>query len=224
MSTRDIIDCMRNISFAEKEFYHIYNRGVDKRSIFTNSGDIERFFKGVEQFNTLEVIGSLERGHRVSTDPKLVNIVVYCMNPNHFHFILEQVAERGIEKFMHKLCMGYSKYFNTKYKRSGALFQGKFQAKLIDSNEYLLHLSAYINLNKMAHGRGHSVSTLGKTSWKEYIKDNSPNKICETKIILDQFKSRNHYRKFAESSLKSIVERKSLLDELERAGIELIRS
>jgi len=213
---------MRNISFSENEFYHIYNRAVDKKNIFTSKKDIDRFFKGVEQFNTPKVLGSIGRGHRVSTTPKLVNFIAYCVNPNHFHFILEQVSDKGIEKFMHKIGMGYAKYFNTKYKRLGVLFQGKFKAKLIDSNEYLLHLSAYVNLNHRAHGRGHSVSTLSRTSWDEYINNDFVGGFCKKKVILDQFRSRKEYQKFAESSLKSIVERKVLLEELEDAGIELI--
>lgn len=212
---------MRDISFAEKEFYHIYNRGVEKRAIFASPADFERFLKGIEQFNTKKVLGSLSRGHRVSTDPGLVKLVAYCLNPNHFHLILEQVVPRGIERFMHKLGMGYSKYFNTKYKRSGALFQGKFRAKLIDSNEYLLHLSAYINLNHLAHGRGHRVSTGNRTSWEEYI-GKGDSGLCDTSIILEQFKNRAAYKKFAEKSLKSIVKRKILLEELEEAGIEPI--
>ena len=215
---------MRNVSFAENEFYHIYNRGVDKRNVFIDKGDVSRFFKGIEQFNTPEVLGSIGRGHRVSTEPKLVNFIAYCVNPNHFHFILEQVADKGIEKFMHKIGMGYAKYFNTKYKRSGALFQGKFKAKLIDSNEYLLHLSAYINLNDKAHSRGHSVSTIGQTSWNEYTKGDFVNGLCKKEIILSQFKNREGYQKFAESSLKSIVERKILLEELEETGIELVNT
>ena len=105
---------MRDISFVEEKFYHIYNRGVDKRAIFIDKNDLDRFFKGIEQFNTLKVIGEIGRGHSVSTDPKLVNVVAYCVNPNHFHFILEQVSGKGIEKFMHKIGMGYAKYFNTK--------------------------------------------------------------------------------------------------------------
>lgn len=219
---------MRNITFTEKEFYHIYNRGVDRRKIFADYKDIARFLTGIEQFNTQEVLGNINRKNRKLTkklgkNKALVKVIAYCLNPNHFHFILEQISEKGIERFMHKLGMGYAKYFNTKYKRSGALFQGKFKAKTIHSNEYLLHLSAYINLNHMAHGRGHSVSTLGQTSWSEYTeKGHNIVVMCDKAVILDQFKSKEAYKKFAESSLKSIVERKILLEELGEAGIELI--
>lgn len=209
---------MRNIRFSEEEFYHVYNRGVDKREIFRSKDDINRFLLGIEQFNSSKIIGNLSRGHRVSTEPKLVSLVAYCINPNHFHFILEPRTEGGLPKFMHKLGMGYSKYFNTKYKRTGALFQGKFQARHIDSNEYLLHLSAYINLNDVAHGRGHRVSTISKSSWKEYTTEDRDDQICEKSVILDQFESLAAYKEFAENSLETIIKRKEDLDKIE--GLE----
>lgn len=214
---------MREVPFTVGERYHVWNRGIDKRVIFNNTEDIDRFMLGIEQFNTLEVIGELGRGHRVSTDPKLVEIIAYCLNTNHFHLILEQTAEKGIEKFMHKLCMGYSKYFNTKYKRSGSLFGGKFKAKHIDSNEYLLHLSAYVNLNYLAHGRGHRVSTLGRSSWSEYVLA-LPEELCNKSIILEQFESKEQYKKFAEDALKDISSRKALMSDLESLGLELVKS
>ncbi|KKQ83451.1 MAG: Transposase [Parcubacteria group bacterium GW2011_GWB1_38_8] len=111
---------------------------------------------------------------------------------------------------MHKLCMGYSKYFNAKYHRSGALFQGKFKAIHIDTDEYLLYLSAYVNLNDKAH-KHHGNS---RSSWKEYM-DINVNGLCKKDIVLDHFKSRIEYAKFAKDALKSIVERKLLLKDLE---------
>ncbi|MFZ2484615.1 MAG: transposase [Minisyncoccia bacterium] len=215
---------MRDVEFAEGEIYHTYNRGVDKRKIFISNDDLERFLEGMGKFNTLEVIGNIGRRHSVSTTDRLVNIVGYCINPNHYHLILEQVSEKGIEKFMHKVGMGYSKYFNTKYKRSGALFQGSFKVKHVETNEYLLHLSAYVNLNHLGHTRGHGVSTLSRTSWDEYINKKFENGICKKEIVLDQFKDREDYKKFAESTLKDIINRKISIEELESDGIELINT
>ena len=225
---------MRKVSLVEKEFYHIYNRGVDKRDIFLDVDDLNRFLKSMREFNVINPIGSIyenrdrkrthERQAFMTREKPLVNFIVYGINRNHFHFILEQVAERGIEKFMHRLGTGHSKYFNTRHKRSGALFQGKFKAKLIDSNEYLLHLSVYINLNDKTHSRGRQASTLSRTSWDEYTKDDFVDNLCKKKIVLGQFKNRKGYQKFAESSLKSIIERKILLEELEDVGIELVNT
>ena len=106
---------------------------------------------------------------------------------------------------MHRIGTGYTKYFNKKYGRSGVLFQGAFKAIPVDSNEYLLHLSAYINLNNKVHQLGSSAS---KLSWEEYI--SGIDGFCEKGIILDQFKNATDYRKFAEASLKDIIERKDM--------------
>jgi putative transposase len=221
---------MRNLEFADKELYHIYNRGVDKRSLFWGRKDLERFFQCMVLLNRGDSIGSLrdmpenrERSKKITKNPeKLVNFITYCINPNHFHLILEQVANKGVEKFMHKWEMSHSKYINAKYKRSGALFQGKFQAIHIDSNEYLLHLSAYVNLNNLVHKYRHSVSV--KSSWDEYISKENTDSICKKEIVLEQFKNKNAYRKFAENSLKDILKRKVLIKELVDDGIELIRT
>src|SRR3990167_7805832 len=218
---------MRDIPFVEKEYYHIYNRGVDGRKILLEHKDLERLIKSMREFNTIKPIGSIyenrerKRGSRASTTEgkPLVKFTVYGINPNHFHFMLEQVSEKGIEKFMHRLGTGFSKYFNAKYKRSGSLFQGKFKAKLIDTNEYLLHLSAYINLNHLAHSRGSRASTICQTSWEENMNKNFPEPICAKERILEQFKNRAEYKKFAEESLRGIIERKILLEELEETGI-----
>jgi hypothetical protein len=112
---------------------------------------------------------------------------------------------------MHKIGMGYSKYFNHKYKRSGVLFQGPFQAVLIKSNAHLLHTSVYVTLNDRVHSLGHGVS---KSSWNEYV-GNIGNKskngvFCEKGIILGQFGNSAEYKKFAEESLEWIRENKEL--------------
>lgn len=123
---------MRKINFANGEYYHIFNRGVDKRIIFSSQKDYARFFQSVDEFNSIDPIGSLyensfrKRENQVSKKAprkkKLIEIICYCFNPNHYHFILKQLIDRGIEKFMHRLGIGYTKYFNQKYDRNGVLF------------------------------------------------------------------------------------------------------
>ena len=176
------------------EIYHVYNRGVDKRNIFQNTYDLERFFQSMQEFNCVEPIGSifensylkrrqLELGHPMSKF-QLVEFVAYCLNPNHYHFLIKQTADKGIEKFMQRVGNGYTKYFNNKHKRNGVLFQGKFKSEHIDSNDYLLHASVYVNLNNNFRGE---TPTLSKSSWDEYV-GSPPTKICKTDIVLEQFK------------------------------------
>lgn len=208
---------MRKEPLVTGEYYHVYNRGTDKRSIFKNKLDIERFFVSMTEFNTVESIGSLYENsflkHQLGRPTsKLVEFVAYCLNSNHYHFLIKQKVDDGVSEYMKKLGGGYTKYFNQKYKRSGVLFQGRFKSKHIDTNEYLLHLSAYINLNNKEELSGHK--QLSKSSFDEYL-GKSNDLLCKTDIVLGQFKNQNDYNKFALSSLEDISERKRLIKELE---------
>jgi len=200
----------RNLEFCTDEFYHICNRGVDKRNIFLDKFDFDRFIEGMDLFNRIESIGSIYENsfikHPAIVLPtqRLVSFIAYCINPNHYHFLLEQLVDNGIERFMHRIS-GYSRYFNHKYKRSGALFQGAFKAVRIDDNDYLLHVSAYINLNHLVHGLGYGVS---KSSWEEYLNPGI-SEFCKKDLILDQFKNIDDYKKYAEESVEeTIISRK----------------
>ncbi len=220
----------RKTAFVVGEFYHLFNRGADKRIIFPKEDDIKRFFNSMSEFNTLKPIGSIyensfrQSGRPTPTSRKLVNFIAYCLNPNHYHFLLEQVAEKGIEKFMQRLGTGYTNYFNNKYHRTGVLFQGKFKAVHVDSNEYLLHLSAYVNLNAQVHSLGSQASKLVKSwsSWEEYLGESKRAKgdFCSRGIILDQFKNKKEYKLFAESSLEDILERRLELGDLDKFLLE----
>src|SRR3989344_1455373 len=101
-----VIMSARKKAFANGEFFHVYNRGVDKRIIFTDEYDIRRFFKSMVEFNIIDPIGSLyensflQLGGSTAKSDRIVNVVAYCLNPNHFHFILEQVTDGGISEFM----------------------------------------------------------------------------------------------------------------------------
>ncbi len=219
---------MRKTQFAEGEYYHIYNRGVDKRSIFDDREDVERFLQCMQEFNVAEPIGSLyensfkrdQLGGPASKlvveeeDLPLVEFIAYCLNPNHYHLILKQIVERGIEKIMQRVGTGHTMFFNNKYERNGSLFQGRFKALHIDSNEYLLHLSGYVNLNERVHQLGGPASKLVRSSWGEYT-DERISGICKKEIIFDQFKNRDEYKEFALSSLESIIRRKQELKGIE---------
>ena len=202
---------MRRTILAEGEHYHVFNRGVEKRNIFLDTPDLERFKESLKEFNSEIPIGSLFE-HRFkkegefklgSRTPKLVQIVCYCLNPNHFHLLLKQNHPQGIAKFMQKLGTGYTNYFNEKYKRSGVLFQGKYKAVHIESNEQLLHTSVYINLNNQLGSRAPKLSA---SSWADFEKGGlEPSALYQPSIILEQFKNPASYRKFARSSLKQIL-------------------
>ncbi len=209
---------MRKTDFQNGEFYHLYNRGVDKRSIFTDNNDFSRFLQSMDEFNVIEPIGSIyensfiQKIDKVMAQQKLVRFVSYCLNANHYHFLVEQVSDQGIEKFMHRLSTGYTKYFNSKFYRTGSLFQGRYKAKYVDSNKYLLYLSSYINLNNQVHRLGSSTS---KSSWEEFVWEDDVSNFCHKNIILDQFKNKNEYKLFAEEALQIILSNRETFEEVE---------
>lgn len=220
---------MRKTPFVENEYYHLYNRGVDRREIFSDQYDMKRFFQSMKEFNVIEPIGSIYENSFIkekkielgSSAPKLVEFVCYCLNPNHYHFLVRQIAENGIEKFMHKLGTGYTNYFNKKIKRTGSLFQGHFKSIHIDSNEYLLHLSAYINLNDKVHMLNEPGISNSKSSWNEYVSNkNIEDNFCNSEIILSQFEGNNKYEKFAMEALENILEKKDMNKELNEICLE----
>ncbi|MFA6306187.1 MAG: transposase [Patescibacteria group bacterium] len=178
--------------FNSDYYYHIYNRGVEKRRVFLDKSDYQRFLLSLEEFNRLEPVGSLydlgKRNKRNSIPNKrnsiplkesnssnssapLVDVICYCLNPNHFHLLVKQKIESGISKFIHKLSLGYTNYFNNKYSRSGALFQGKYKRKEIKTEGGLLKLSVYINCNAEIHGIDKK-ENWPWSSYKSFLKGN----------------------------------------------------
>jgi REP element-mobilizing transposase RayT len=171
---------MRKHSFVSNEYYHIYNRGVDKRDIFMSKKDLFRFILSVKQFNKIYPVGSIRDNIRDRLSSKylkkrrkegpLVSIVCYCFNPNHFHLIVKQEIEGGVSEFLKRLLGGYAKYFNTVYKRSGALFQGKFKSHVINDHQYFLKIFPYVNINYLIHNIPSEKRHLTLASDREYEK------------------------------------------------------
>ncbi len=143
----------RAVTFALGEYYHLYNRGTDKRIIFCDASDYKRFTELLFLCNSVGPVNMRDvyRDHRsaftYTRGEQLVAIGAYCLMPNHFHVLATPLCEGGMTKFMNKLGTAYSMYFNKKYERSGALFQGRFKAQHVDDDVYLKYLYAYIHLN-----------------------------------------------------------------------------
>ena len=138
----------------------------------------------------------------------LVEIITYCLNPNHYHFILKQICDKGIEKFMQKLGNGYTKYFNSKYDRSGVLFQGAFKSVHIKTSAHLLYLSAYVNKNYNIHGYGREEWRF--SSLPDYLGKRS-DKLCNKEVILSQFDDKfNRYADFMKENASHMKEKKEM--------------
>jgi len=206
----------RKVELVSGQYYHVYNRGVEKRDIFLDDSDYLRFLKSLKCFNQEDPIFSLfwddikKRNLGVGSlkSRKLVDIVAYCLNPNHFHLLLKQVIDGGISEFMRRLGTGYTGYFNHKYQRSGVLFQGRFKSIHISSNSYLLYLSAYINENNFIHGYTENSRNWKYSSYSDYIGERQ-GELCNKDIILDQFGyDFKGYEEFSRENALYLKERK----------------
>lgn len=150
---------MERPQFVNEEIYHIFNRGVEKRRIFLNAKDHLRFIHNLYEFNNenpalnagrlFQDTKRTQENDRGTSRKLLVEILCFCLMPNHYHILVKQRVDNGITEFMRKLGTGYTNYFNIKYQRVGPLLQGKFKAVHIKKENQLLYLPHYIHLNPL---------------------------------------------------------------------------
>lgn len=191
----------RKVAFAPGETYHLYNRGVDKRDIFLDQGDHIRFVALLHAMNSQEPVQlnnilaggkPVESVYNEKISHRLVSIGAYCLMPNHFHLLVKECVDGGISTFMKKLGTAYVMYFNTKYQRKGALFEGRFKSIHAGDDRYLKYLYSYIHLNPVK---------LIEPRWKD--KQLSDPKQAEVYINSYRFSSYLDYKE--ESRPESII-------------------
>lgn len=137
----------RDKKFVQDEYYHLYNRGVEKRFIFQDEQDYKHFLYLMYLCNTKRSIALRDIGKNFDRGEPIVSIGAYCLMPNHFHILIKEEISGGISLYMRKLLTGYSMYFNKKNKRTGRLFENSFKSSHIETDRYLRYLYAYIHLN-----------------------------------------------------------------------------
>jgi len=195
-------------TFTEDAYYHVYNRGVEKRRIFEDAEDYKKFLYYLKIYLTptdiLHQQQPLMRTYIVKNNlADEVNLLSFCLMPNHFHLLIHQKNKDGISKLMKQLATAYSMYFNKRYERIGTLFQGVYKAVMVTSDEQLLHLSRYIHLNPIA--RGVSIQDFQWSSYKSYVNQDGPVWV-NTSPILDFFNNQNpnfSYQNFVEKSIET---------------------
>ena len=190
----------RKQQFLEGEYYHIYNRGNSKQTIFHDSADYERFISLLYIANSKKNFKSylVARSDlfRVDRGTQLVAIGAWTLMPNHFHLLTTPLVENGISKFMQKLTTGYSMYYNQKYKRTGGLFEGRFKATHADTDEYLKYLYAYIHLNCQKIIGIHPIDSYQYSSFLDYVGQYRPwNQIIDPKCFSLYFKDKESIQK-----------------------------
>lgn len=136
--------------YLENSYYHIYNRGIEKRAIFSDEQDYKVFLHFLKRYLTqpTESPDQVRPAWRSDLFDK-ITLTAYCLMPNHFHLMVKQTTKEAIKEFMQALSNSYVRYFNEKYKRIGPLFQGRYKGVLIETEPYFLHLTRYIHLNPM---------------------------------------------------------------------------
>lgn len=168
---------IRKVSFVPSEYYHIYNRGNSKQTIFHDKKDYIHFLGLLYACNQKEnlKIDNLQKGQdlfSIEKDSTLVDIGAYCLMSNHFHILITQTEDGSISKFMQKLSTAYVMYYNKKYKRTGGLFEGKFKSRHLDTDQYLKYAFSYLHLNpvKLIEKEWKTKGIKNKTAAFEHLK------------------------------------------------------
>lgn len=190
----------RTTPLVTDQIYHIFNRGVARLPIFTDRRDYNRFletiyyyqFQGPKpQFSQLKRF----KEFNFEKNKKIVEIICYCLMPNHYHFLVKQLEENGISEFINKVSNSYTKYFNTRHTRVGPLLQGQFKAVRIEHEEQLIHVSRYIHLNPVV---SFLVKKLNEYNWSSYTSyiGLEVNKICAKELLFSIFRTPQKYEQF----------------------------
>ena len=197
----------RKIGFGE--FYHIYNRGVEKRKLFLDTEDFAMFSHHLYALNNKDSITNLprQRDSVIADRRPIVKIHAFCLMDNHYHLLLEEIIEGGISKFMQKIGTGYTMYFNKKYERSGALFQGKYKFKHITDDSHFDYILDYIHLNPNDEGPTFVIDDLLKYKWSSlpvYLDaEKKFSSIVDTSFFMEYFGGIQRYREHLQESFYS---------------------
>jgi len=204
--------------YAPGSYYHVYNRGVEKRIIFQDEQDYNVFFSYLKTYlmkkdiDCLENVicdenSSPEQKNRAKKEIHLnnffgkIDLLIFCLMPNHFHFLLKQNAIDDMDLFMNSICTRYSMYFNRKNGRVGPLFQGVYKAVMVSNNEQMIYLSRYIHRNPVGLPQISRLDQYRFSSYPDYLSKNK-NKIIDASKIMELFdNNREYYKDFVEKEL-----------------------
>ncbi|MEW5907821.1 MAG: transposase [Patescibacteria group bacterium] len=201
---------MRPHTFAKGEFYHIYVHGIGNLEIFREDRDYNRFLSLLFSSNTINPTPRLDRAialnlvwdilsGEIKLGESLTDIICFCLMPTHFHLLLREREGGNISKYLHKILVSHSKYYNIKYERRGHLFESNFHSKHIDNNDYLLILSCYIHKNsKDLESWKNKEHFYPWSSYQDFVSQNRWQHLLKKDIIAGQFKNSEEYKNFTE--------------------------
>ncbi|MFY9493364.1 MAG: transposase [Minisyncoccia bacterium] len=219
---------MRKTVFAPNEYYHVLNRGNNKQTIFFNDADRIRFLLSILLFQSPLVIKNMDRvakefvqnpilhsnkeiddemiGDIISN--RFVELICFTLMPNHFHLLIREIKKGGVAKYMQKIQISYTKYFNIKNDKVGHHFQGGYKAVHITKNNQLLYLSTYIHRNSREINLWKGRENLYPwSSLQDYTSINRWGDILKRNIILGQFENPKKYKEFVKNSSAKTLRR-----------------
>ncbi|MBU2592366.1 transposase [Patescibacteria group bacterium] len=202
----------RKPSLETGQTYHVFNKAISLQPVFISQVDYQRakscllyyrgsdlptkysYFIGYSRERQLEVLEKIK-----TKGGFIVQVLAYCLMPNHFHLLLRQSLENGISKYVSDFTNSYTRYFNTKRKREGPLFKGRFKAVAVETEEELLHVSRYIHLNPYSSHLVRDFEELASypnSSFPEYMGKDNLGAFCDKDVVLSCFKNKNQYKEF----------------------------
>lgn len=209
--------------YVENGFYHIYNRGVNKRSVFKDQQDYAVLLSYLKTYLLPKDTQGLDRiladSHSSAKEKDValnllqlnnfhhrILLLAYILMPNHFHFLIQQVGKNDMDSFMQSSMTRYTRYFNQKYKRVGPLFQGKYKAVTVESDSQMLYLTRYIHRNSLSLPGADIFSQ--PSSYPVYL-GKTKQAWVKPEFILSNFSTSdyNSYESFVEGDDDSVEER-----------------
>lgn len=158
--------------FIQGGFYHVYNRGNRKQDIFLHTKDYNRYLDRLKEYK----------------NKHFISVIAYCLMPNHIHLLLRQDGPDPVSTFIQRLHTSYTMYFNKKYNQNGHVFESRFKAKIVGSDDYLTHLSRYIHLNPK--GMVKKLSAYEWSSYPAYLQKKTED-FLDTNFVLKMFRNKN---------------------------------
>lgn len=199
----------RRLPFVTNYYYHIFNRGLAKRPIFMDKRDYEKFIFTLFYYRFTKLPMKLSHFLQISnsarqniisklttTGTKNIDILCFVLMPNHFHLLLKQVVDNGISNYLRLISNSWTHYFNLKYNRQGALFQGIFKAVMIEDDKQLIHLSRYIHINPVVSNiiKEKDFLKYQWSSFNDYLKRTSH--FVDVETIFSHFSKPISYKNF----------------------------
>ncbi len=174
--------------YIKDSFYHIYNRGVEKRTVFIDDQDYRVFLNLLKRYLDKKPAKD-SKGREYKSLHGKMELLAFCLMPNHFHLLIYQSDEQAMTRLMRGLCTSYTSYFNKKYDRIGPLFKDRYKASRIARDDYLMHISRYIHRNPKEY------MSWGYSSYSYYT-DQKGASWVQTKRITELFGSKDKYKQF----------------------------